>query len=104
HEWTRQRRVRRCPSRRSHSGRPCSTFPPAKEGDALEAQHAARTALDAFAARQAVAAIDGPAAPCMSAHVDANRAIVRTDAALHAPARLRHDLPFRQDLPAPNPL
>src|SRR5690242_12031937 len=68
------------------------------QGDAFEAEHAARTAADALAAGQAIAGVDGPAAAGAGADVDADGAIVGADAALHAAGGLGHDLGLGQRL------
>jgi len=65
---------------------------------ALKAQRAARAACDTLAARQAVAIVNGQAAPRMAAHVNPDRAIVRADAALHATHGIGHDMAFGQGL------
>src|SRR5271169_3452330 len=71
---------------------------PGGQANAFEAQHAARAAAHTFAARQAIAAVDGQASPGVSADVDADGTVVRADAALHAAPRVRHDLTFRKHL------
>src|SRR5262249_14445568 len=69
-----------------------------RQRNLLEAEHAARTALDALAARQAIAAVDGDTAPGMGADIDADRTVVGAAAALDAAGRVGHHLPFGQHL------
>ena len=63
-------------------------------------QHAARAARHTFATGQAVAVCHRNPLPDMAADVDIDRAVERTDAALHAARRVRYDVGFHQYLTA----
>src|SRR5579859_3221696 len=63
-----------------------------EQGNSLEAKHAARAALHALAARQAMAVEDRLPAPGMVANVDAHGTVVGAAAALNTSLRIRHDL------------
>ena len=64
----------------------------------FELQDATRAAQNAFAAGQAMAIFDRYAQPGMPAHVDINRAIEGTNAALNAALRLWNNLSGSEDL------
>jgi hypothetical protein len=66
----------------------------------LKAQHVSRAALDALTAGDTVTVADRLALPGMPAHIDTERAVVGTNAALHAARRIWHNKSGRQVLSA----